>query len=252
MTEKPDGPEFEVWNLLEAGLQMAYDDMARQLQPGTMKFWQLLAKQLIAMRLQPMLSSDTSNIPDELLAFIPKISEADWSEVLLELRDRPIEGWSPWLRHVVDLEVATIGVGRASEGLERYGRISPRLVLHPIPEKASAYVAEVVQTYLMGFDAACIALCRACFEQIAKAVLVKAKVMTEGEIRSNQPTAATLLAKLKQSKLIASAVLPAERLSQRGNQIMHKGLYEKRILPALSLASIDELLEVSVELAPHW
>ena len=29
----PEGPDFEVWNHLESGWQMAYDDMARQLPP---------------------------------------------------------------------------------------------------------------------------------------------------------------------------------------------------------------------------
>jgi len=43
-------------------------------------------------------------------------------------------------------------------------------------------------TYLLGFDAACIALCRACFDQLAKAVLLKGRTFREAELRKGHLT----------------------------------------------------------------
>jgi hypothetical protein len=62
-----------------------------------------------------------------------------------------------------------------------------------------------------------------------------------------------LVEKLKQNGLVSGAAYDAgRRLGERGNTIMHKGLYEERVLPSLSLDSISDLLAVSVVLAEKW
>lgn len=80
--------------------------------------------------------------------------------------------------------------------------------------------------------------------------LVGSKVLGEAEVRNGHLTTLTLVEKLKQNSLISAAGCDAgRRLGERGNTIMHKGLYVERVLPSLSLDSISDLLAVSVVLA---
>ena len=82
---------------------------------------------------------------------------------------------------------------------------------------------------------------------------MKTKVLTEGEVRKGHLTTLTLVEQLKRNGLIAAGAYDAgRRLGERGNTIMHKGLYEERVLPSLSLDSISDLLAVSVALAGKW
>ena len=60
-------------------------------------------------------------------------------------------------------------------------------------------------TYLLGFDAACIALCRACFDQLAKAVLLKGRIFREAELRKGHLTSLGLADHLRRHKLIGDA-----------------------------------------------
>jgi Mn-dependent DtxR family transcriptional regulator len=104
----------------------------------------------------------------------------------------------------------------------------------------------------MGFDAACIALSRATFEQMARDVLIKTRTMTEPEIRKTRPTADTLLNRLKQAGLLVVHVDAAKRLTERGNQVLHRGIYEERLFPQMSLDAIGDLGAVAGELCAHW
>jgi len=249
-----EGPEAEVWNHLESGWQQAYDDMARQVGQETMDVFEAIANAIVSLRTDLVLSQDSLPIPKALSEVFPEWSSDQLQKLAAKLLKEPSAADSNvWMRHAVDLEVAGIGLQRAVAALDRFKSLTPVLTHQAIPPQARAYVREVVHTYLLGFDAACIALCRACFDQLAKAVLVKTKVLTEGEVRKGQLTTLTLVEHLKRNGLLGAGAYDAgRRLGERGNAIMHKGLYEERVLPSLSLDSISDLLAVSVVLAEKW
>jgi hypothetical protein len=64
------------------------------------------------------------------------------------------------------------------------------------------YLSEVVHTFLLGFDAASIALARSAFEQMAREVLVQAGVYSPRRLDKERPTAFNLLQELKRNNLI--------------------------------------------------
>jgi hypothetical protein len=254
-SESPrEGPEFDVWNHLESGWQQAYDDMAQRVGRETMQLFEGIAKAIVSLRTDLVLSQGSLPIPKAFGDVFPKLSPAQLQDLAAKLLGKPDAATSNvWMRHAVDLEVAEIGLHRAIHGLDRFKSLTPVLTHQAIPPQARAYLREVVHTYLLGFDAACIALCRACFDQIGKAVLVRSKVLSEAEVRKGHLTTLTLVEKLKQNGLVSGAAYDAgRRLGERGNTIMHKGLYEERVLPSLSLDSISDLLAVSVVLAEKW
>lgn len=57
---------------------------------------------------------------------------------------------------------------------------------------------------------------------------------------------------MRQANLIHTSHEAGERLAKRGNAIMHKGLYEEKILLQLSLDSIKDLVAISIELDGKW
>ena len=82
-------------------------------------------------------------------------------------------------------------------------------------------------------------------------MLVTTKVLREGEVRKGQFTTLTLVEKLKQNGLIFAADYDAgRRLGERGNTIMHKGLYEERMLPSLSLGFLEGIVCIADGLLP--
>jgi hypothetical protein len=212
-----------------------------------------LASAIVDVRLGLLLPQGKIPIPTALAAFFPRWRPDDYQRVLATLAAAPeILDKSQWLRHAVDLEIARVGLNRATDGLERFKLLTPVLLRQDLPDQAKGYLREIVHTFLLGFDAACIALCRSCFEQLAKAVLLRAGAATEPELRRNQPTAHALMANLKRSALIARGHAAGERIVQRVNTVMHKGMYENRILATVSVDSIRDLIEVSVDLAGKW
>jgi hypothetical protein len=244
-------PEFEVWNHLESGWQMAHDDMARTVGSGAMEFWEALASAVISLRLGLLLPGGALPVSDQLKKFFVRWTPETHQKLLKILAEHPEVISNPFLRHAIDLEVAGMSIGCANAGFRRIALLAPTLINQQIPDKAGAYLREVVHTFLMGFDPACIALCRGCFEQLCRACLLKGKCLTQGELRKPQ-TALGLLNHLKRAKLISHSADAAERLARRGNEIMHKGLYEEKILPQLSLASINDLVAVGIELDGKW
>ncbi|SRR6266542_313810 len=250
--EASKGPEFEVWNHLESGWQQAYDDMARRVGRESMRFLEAFAEAIVGLRTDLVLHAEDLPVPKSLASALPKVSPEQLQRLEGVLADPSVLDSNPWLRHAVDLEVAKISMRRAVHALDRFRSLRPVLAAQAVPENARAYMREVVHTYLLGFDAACIALCRACFDQLAKAVLLKAGVFREPDLRKGHLTSLGLLDHLRRGDLIGNAEEPARRLGERGNTIMHRGLYEERVLPTLSLDSIRDLLVVSVALAAKW
>jgi len=244
---EPEGPEFEVWNYLDEGWEMAYNDLSEKLHPAGMQLLQALARSVFdlkesllvesAFRITQELENRFPNVPSEVWGRLVKAIAAEYPQV------------DPWMKHAIELEVASRGIHRAHLALERFSKIAPETLARPVPEKARLYIRELVHTYLFGFDAAAIALARSTFEQLARAVLVRRGVYTEPQLRREKPTAGTLLKKLKQAGLLGSTVSAAERLVKCGDTLLHSGMQEERILPALALDSVRGLQQVAIELA---
>jgi hypothetical protein len=185
------------------------------------------AKMLVDARLQ--LAHESGSVGSKVL-FVDEILIAD-----------------PWVKFAADIKVAELGVDRAQRALRRYLAVRPVVAQRPVPRRASWYVEEVVNTFAFGFDAACIALCGSALEQVLKERLVEENVYTEPQIRREQPTAATLVAKAKAARVLHDAATAAERLVKRRNTVLHQFVFDDKVIERQTLDSIDVLLAVIVE-----
>lgn len=71
-SESPDRPDCEVWNHLESGLQVAYDDMKRVVGED-MRCWEALAKAVVSLRMSLLVSG---SIPELRDSFTPESQQA--------------------------------------------------------------------------------------------------------------------------------------------------------------------------------
>jgi hypothetical protein len=194
-----EGPQFEVWNHLESGL-----DQAR---------WELealseKARAVLARFGEHILSQRTN------LTVAPEDASLEWSERALEY---------PWLKFAADLAFAEEAVGRATEALDRYVQLQPILTRYRLGESAAKYLQEAGRTFLFSFDAACVAFCSAALEQTMRDALVDASIITRRELQRDRPTAFTLLAKARQARLLGEASeQAASDLIAKRNTLMHR------------------------------
>ncbi len=122
------------------------------------------------------------------------------------------------------------GISRANEALKRYVTLKPAISARALPQSAIDYLKEAAASYLFGFDAACIALCRATLERLLKEFLVTKRIYTEPQLKREQPTAGTLLEKAKQAGFRGAEYDAAKRVVARGDHVLHRSIHEKRIL----------------------
>ena len=221
-----DGPEFEVWNHLSSGIDMAEMEL-RVLDPEDRARIEKAAKMLVDARLQ--LAHESGSVGSKVL-FVDDILLAD-----------------PWVKFVADIRVAELGVDRAHRALRRYLAVRPVVAQRPVPQRAARYVEEVVNTFAFGFDAACIALCGSALEQVLKERLLEEKVYTEPQIRREQPTAATLVAKAKAAGVLHGGATAADRLVKRRNTVLHQFVFDEKVIERQTLDSIEDLLTVMAE-----
>jgi hypothetical protein len=222
----PDkGPNADVWSHLQTGLDLAEEEM-EDLPEKVQKFTEAVAKALLLNRTKVILDA----------------KEKGWAELDSELLS------FLWVRYATDLEIAREGITRATKALDRYGEIRPTVAVDAIPEKAQSYIREVVHTYIFGFDAACIALCRAALEQLLKHCLVSVGAYTLPQLKREQPTAGTLLAKARQGNLLPTAYDPAYQVIQRGDQLMHSHVFDEKILRQSAADSVRDFTAAAVEL----
>ena len=249
--EGVDGPDFDVWNHLESGWQMAHDDMALKLPPEMLALFKNLAKVIVGAQSTPLVSTTDPAVAKQLSSMFPT-SEVDQSVILARLL-----GWfatrkDPWLTHAVELELGSQGIGRATIALKRFQLLAPRLGRQPIPDRALPYVREAMSSFLFGFDAATVALCRATLEQVAKEVALRIGVYTEGELRrlKYSPTLETFLEKLKQANALDRSYESARRVKRQGDDVMHKHMFDEKVRQQAALDSIVCLADVLSELLP--
>lgn len=225
--ENVDGPHFEVWNHLWSGVDMAVDEL-RALDPKNRIRVEKVGKLLVDAR--AMLAREHDS--DE--AIINEYS----SDLLAD----------PWIKHAAEIELANAGISRAGTALSRYFSLRPIVIRKPLPERATRYVAEVIHTFAFGFDAACIALCRATVEQVLKDQLVVAGSYTAAQIRRDRPTAGTLLMNAKRSGIVSQSADAADRLVKKGDTVMHNFIYDDKVSEAQARDSIEELIAVLAEI----
>lgn len=140
------GPRIEVWNHLWSAIDQSTNEF-RDLDPQSQKMVERVGQLLAQGRTDFVLQ------PEALTA---KLHEA--AQGLLE---------DVWVRHAAEIEIARLGVSRTDDALTRFLNLRPVVTPRPVPERAKRYIREVIDTYIFGFDAACIALCRAACEQTA-------------------------------------------------------------------------------------
>jgi len=219
-------PDFEVWNHLESGLQSAYDEL-NVLDTKMRELTIHIGKQLVENSGVILLSQD----------------KAGWAEHGNSLLEH-----DTWIRHAADCVVAQEGISRSTQALDRYRRLQPVVRESQLPPHIIDYIKEASHSYLFGFDVACIALCRATLEQVLREVLIRKGTYTEPQLRRERPTAGTLLANAKREALLSTAYGAAKRVVERGDTVLHRGLYERLTLPVLAADSINDLVQASIEL----
>ncbi len=254
MTEGSDDrpmPDEPVWNHMESGAQMARDDLANQLGENDFRFYMALSDQVLALRINVLVSEPTTEIPSFLTDSLPQLSPELWRSVIKQL-PQSADKWSPYLRYAVEIQVAEKALGRMYPALDRFSRLQPLLVAGTIPPRVLPYLRELVDSYLFGFDVSCIALSCACLEQVGKHALVATGKMTERQLDKEKLTAEGVVSRLSQHDLISSSLDAAKRLVERRNRVLHRSVFEDAVLPTLALDSIAELLQACRELAPSW
>jgi hypothetical protein len=223
MTEHYDGPEYNLWLHLESGLDAAMMELDA-LTDESRASLEWLAQAIVLGRDQ--------------LAIRPKSVEAK----LLLVDDVLLA--DKWVRFAVELIIARRGVARSEKALRRFIRINPLSTLRALPLRAEGYVREAMETFAFGFDAACIALVCASFEQLMKDELVRQGRFTEPQLRRERLTAEGLLAKARQASIVSTSSSAAERLVKKRNNVMHEHLYDDKVSEQQALDSLTELLSV--------
>jgi hypothetical protein len=216
-------PDSDVWNYLRIGL-----DLARQ---------ELDALPLITRDLAEAVAKEVIGSRERL---VQTIEGQQFSlDVLLE---------EPWFKYAADVELATKGLRRATEGLKRYLELKPILTQYRVPERATPYIRTLSETFVFGFDAPCIAFAGAALEQVLKDALIEAGEYTEPRIRRERPTGETLVAAARRRSLIRETELDAKKLFDQRNRTMHRHIWDDKIITGIAIECIDGFSRVVQEL----
>lgn len=178
---------------------------------------------------------------------------SEMRESQLAIARRSPAEWPPELRFAVELRLAARFLGRARSALDRYGDLQPMIVHRQVPARAQPYMAELVDLYLTGFDAATVAFACSCFEQVAKDALIATGKCTEPQLKREKPAAEPLLHLLTQNSLIEVSRSLADRLVRNRNTLLHSHWPDAKIdSRRQALDAIESLLEVCKELESAW
>ena len=243
-------PEFDVWNHLDSGWQMAFDDLKRTVDSDVLTLVQDIAHLVYGAQRRLIVPMDSEWLRGAAKRLLPTVTEVDGEKIIRATLAAMEEGRLPLVRYAVELEVASEGIGRANRALSRASLLKPMLGARELPERARRYLEDAVGTFLFGFDAACIAFCCSAFEQLGRHKLIQAGIWSEAHVRKSKPTAFTVLADLERATppLLTQSRAAADSLVRRRNQNLHSHLYDERILKQSAVDSIDELLQVAREL----
>jgi hypothetical protein len=247
-SEAFEEPDWEVWNHLWTGIDTAHDDIAEKLPPKLLKLYEDVAGIVFGAQQRLVLDKDDHWLAGELRKRFPSKEAVDPGALLELLVAVVADGGNPWLKHAVELEAAREGVNRASGALKRLVLLTPHIAEKAVPSGAEPYLQEVANTFLFGFDAACIALCRASFEALGRSVLLSRHDYGEARLKKEKLTADGLFRALLAHGELGQTRRQVEKLIDRGNTVMHKHAYDSKVRQQLALESIDELLAIARDL----
>lgn len=244
-------PEFEVWNHLWSGVDKAYDDLEQTVGRDGARFFDSFGEIVYKALTRLFVNPADPTLATKLAKEFPGLAHTKRATLFHDLLRAYRAGSAPVLKHSVDLQLGSEAIRRAEGALDRLHLLTESLANAPLPPSVREYLAEVVHTFLFGFDAASIALARSALEQMAREVLVQKGVYTRARLKRDRPTAFNLLNELKRGRLIDETLQRAETLVTRANTISHRHMYEGRIMRQQALTSITELAQVLTELAAH-
>jgi hypothetical protein len=222
-----DLPEYrsedQVWIHLENALDSA-EDILSYLRPQDRVIAQAIAK----------------HVADARIRMVGDPQHADFFQLADELLE------NEWFKHAADVVVARSAVARAENACDRFVELKPILTRFSIPERARPYLSETTELFLLGFDAGCIAFCGASLEQILKDVLIEHRVFTEAQIRRDQTPARTLIREAR--PWLQDNALNAELVFEERNRIMHKHLWDDRVIRGMAMKTLERFASVVAEL----
>jgi hypothetical protein len=241
-------PEFDIWDHLDNALQAMHDEAARKLSADALELYDSLAALLVDAKYQ--LRVDKRALEQRVRIDLG-LKVEDPGVLLAGLFKIYSEGRVPWLVHGVERKVAENGIKRTFMALRRFAAVAPHLGAQPMPERAVPYVRQVVETFLFGFDEACIALCRATLEQVGRNQLIALGQASEREFRQRPGvTLEGILLRLKSTGALVTAFDRAEKLRLRGRELLHRSFPDPKIRERHALDCVEDLVAVLREILP--
>ena len=230
--EELGGPEFEMWNHLESGLdraRMELDCLSEEDRTILTKF----SERIFSQRTNLIVASD-----DKFAALS--------SQLLKE----------PWIKFAVDIAFAEESLARAGNVFDRYVKLQPILTRYELTNLAAKCLQEAGWTFLFSFDAACVEFCKMVLEQTLRKELVDAGGITEEqskvdaggitEEQSKKDTVGRLLTKAREKRLLPEATEQAAKdLITMRNEVIHRRF---EALEDEALNAMDQLGVVLQEL----
>jgi hypothetical protein len=220
-----EGPEFEVWNHLESGLQLAADELDYL---GDLEFGLVEA---------------VSKLTSEMV--LEFVSEKEKEELYSNLQGLMLD---PWVKHGIEVNLARKTLSRASGALDRYRDLAPVFSSYELTKEQRRYLAEAIECYLLHFDAACIAFCGATIEQFLLHFCQDRGLIQPLCPEDRTPPFGQLLDR-SEGSLSESARKAAKRAGEHRNRVMHRQIWDPRILGNIALQSVGDLAEIVKALA---
>lgn len=106
--------------------------------------------------------------------------------------------------------------------------------------RSQRYLEEALGAYCFGFDGPCIAFCGAALEQVLKERLVEKESVSEEHLRRERLSGGEVLEIAMRIGLLTERE-PANRLLHERNRLMHRYLWDERILRQMALKAIQDL-----------
>ena len=179
----------------------------------------------------------------------PESHERTW-KTLISLQDDPLV--AEVVEQGLDLQFAKDARDRLMAWRQRLRLLKPATVKRMANDRVRNYTAEATRAFLYGFDAACIAMCRATLEQIMKEVYVRAGLATWDDVQKSTValrdrismvfTVAPL--RYKTPAVQAKVRTAAHRITDDGNLILHRYLFEQRISKRKAADALHDLAVV--------
>lgn len=198
-----DGPEFEIWNHLESGLDLARMEFEEGLSEEERTFYMKFGEDILSLQINRLIA------PDDSTAGL-----AGASHLLLKV---------PWIKFAVDFAFANQTLPRATGVFDRYVELQPILTRYELSDVAAKCLQEAGWTFLFSFDFACVVSCTAVLEQMLAKELVDGCILTWDELKRCRYTAGKLFQKAKKERFLPEqAEQAASELIEMRNKVMHR------------------------------